>query len=53
MLFRSSDFSYDDIGSVLKVKQLQQSKQEMLESLEMYFKVFFLGKELLEEKVED
>ena len=48
-----SDFSYDDIGSVLKVKQLQQSKQEMLESLEMYFKVFFLGKELLEEKVED
>lgn len=47
------DFLYDDIGSVLKVKQLQQSKRELLESLEMYFKVFFLGRELTEEELED
>lgn len=47
------DLLYDDIGSVLKIKQFQQNKQELLESLEMYFKVFFLGKELTEEELED
>lgn len=39
------DFCYDEIGSVLKVKQLQRERQELLESLEMYYKVFFLGEE--------
>ena len=33
------DLLYDEIGSVLKVKQLQNTKQELLESLEMYYKV--------------
>ncbi len=33
------DLLYDDIGSVLKVKQLQQTKQELLEALELYVKV--------------
>ncbi len=47
------DLLYDDIGSVLKIKQFQQTKQELLESLELYFKVFFLGKELTEEELED
>lgn len=47
------DLLYDDIGSVLKVKQFQQTKRELLESLELYFKVFFLGKELTEEELED
>ena len=37
------DLLYDDIGSVLKIKQLQSTKAELLESLEMYFRVFFLG----------
>ena len=37
------DLLYDDIGSGLKIKQLQQDKKELLESLEMYYKVFFLG----------
>ena len=32
-----------DIGSVLKIKQLQTEKRELLQSLEMYYKVFFLG----------
>lgn len=40
-----SDFSYDEIGSVLKIKQLQREKQELLEALEMYYKVFFLGED--------
>lgn len=47
------DLLYDDIGSVLKIKQLQRTKQELLQSLEMYFKVFFLGEELTEEDLED
>ena len=37
------DLLYDDIGSVLKIKQLQNTKGELLESLEMYYRVFFLG----------
>lgn len=39
------DLLYDDIGSVLKIKQLQNTKAELLESLETYYKVFFLGEE--------
>jgi len=38
-----ADAMYDDIGSVLKIKQLQSEKRELLESLEMYYRVFFLG----------
>ncbi|MGN0342177.1 MAG: DUF6145 family protein [Roseburia sp.] len=39
------DMFYDEIGSVLKIKQIQREKADLLESLEMYYKVFFLGKE--------
>jgi hypothetical protein len=39
------DLLYDDIGSVLKIKQLQSEKRELFESLEMYYKVFYLGEE--------
>ena len=39
------DILYDEIGSVLKIKQLQNEKQELFESLETYYKVFFLGGE--------
>ncbi|MBO5461144.1 MAG: hypothetical protein J5983_05055 [Ruminococcus sp.] len=41
-----NDFSFDEIGSVLKIKQLQQTKTELFESLELYFKVFYLGEDL-------
>ena len=41
-----SDAMYDDIGSVLKIKQLQTEKRELLQSLEMYYKVFFLGEDI-------
>ena len=33
------DLLYDDIGSVLKIKQLQEKKKELLESLELYYTV--------------
>ncbi len=38
-----ADILYDDIGSGLKVRQLQREKAELLESLELYYKVKFLG----------
>ena len=38
-----SDAMYDDIGSALRIKQLQRDKEELLSSLEMYYRVFFLG----------
>lgn len=43
------DLLYDEIGSVLKIKQLQREKQELLEALQMYYRVFFLGEGLTEE----
>ena len=38
-----ADARYDEIGSALNIKQIQTEKRELLESLEMYYKVFFLG----------
>lgn len=38
-----ADALYDDIGSALKIKQLQRDKEELLRSLEMYYRVFFLS----------
>lgn len=39
------DLLYDEIGSVLKIKELQRTKAELLESLEIYYKVFFLNED--------
>lgn len=41
-----NDFAFDEIGSVLKIKELQQTKSELFESLELFYKVFYLGEEL-------
>jgi len=49
---REDDFAYDEIGSVLKIKQIRQTRQELLSALEMYYKIFFLG-EQFEEDEED
>ena len=43
------DYLFDEIGSVLKIKQYQAEKREMLESLELYYRTFFLGEDLDEE----
>ena len=34
------DLLFDEIGSALKIKQLQQEKSELFEALETYYKVF-------------
>ena len=46
------DFSFDEIGSVLKIKELQNTKEELFTSLEMFYKVFYLGEEMEEETEE-
>ncbi|WP_373212643.1 DUF6145 family protein [Ruminococcus sp. 5_1_39BFAA] len=48
-----ADARYDDIGGALKIKQLRREKQELLESLEMYYRVFFLGETPEETDMED
>ncbi len=39
------DLLFDDIGSVLLIKKIQNEKKELLESLETYYRVFFLGED--------
>ena len=48
----SDDFDpmFDDIGSQLKIKQLQRDKQDLLQALQLYYKVFFLGEEINSEE---
>lgn len=46
------DFSFDEIGSVLKIKELQDTKEELFKSLEMFYKVFYLGEEMEKETEE-
>lgn len=35
------DILYDEIGSILKIKQLRNTKRELFEQLEQYFQTFF------------
>ena len=37
------DYLFDEIGSALKIKQYQMEKRELLESLELFYRVVFLG----------
>ena len=37
------DFFYDEIGSVLRIKQFRNEKRELLESIETYYRIMFLG----------
>ena len=40
------DYLFDEIGSALKIKQYQTEKRELLESLELYYRVFFMGQQI-------
>ena len=42
------DLLFDDIGSELKIKEIQRTRTTLLESLETYFRVFFLGEKIEE-----
>lgn len=43
---QENDFFFDEIGSGLKIKAVQREKQELLASLELFYKVFFLNEEI-------
>lgn len=37
------DFYYDDIEAGLQISKLQKEKEELLKSLELYYRIVFLG----------
>ena len=43
---KEDDLLFDEIGSALKVKQIQRERMELFEALETYYKVVFLGEGL-------
>ena len=49
LLFRTdadeNDLLYDDIACGMFIKKMQYEKRELLESLEMFYRVFFLGED--------
>ena len=50
LIFKTSadegDLLYDEIGSGLKIKEMKRKKQELLESLELYYKAFFMNEDI-------
>lgn len=43
---QEDDFAFDEIGSALKIKEIQSEKQELFEALQIYYRVFVLGEEM-------
>ncbi len=46
---QETNLYFDEIGSDLKIKKLRKEKKELLEALETYYKVFYLGEDLDEQ----
>lgn len=42
---QEGDGRFDEIGSGLEIKKIQMEKAELLESLEMYYRIFILKEE--------
>lgn len=47
------DPMFDEIGSRLKIKQIQREKQDLLQALQLYYRVFFLGEDFNLEQEEE
>lgn len=47
------DILYDEIGSGLKIKEIQRTKAELMEALELFYKVFFLNEEIEVDKTKE
>lgn len=45
------DFLYDEISSGLMIGEIRRNRQEMLESLSLYYRVFILHEKLTEEEM--
>ena len=41
-----ADAMYDEIGGPLRIKELRREKEELFRSLELFYKVFFLGEDM-------
>lgn len=39
------DYLFDEIGSELKIREMQQEKEELLTALEQYFRIVYLGED--------
>lgn len=44
--FADDDFLYDEISSGLMVREIRRNRQELFESLRLYYKVFILHEEI-------
>ena len=42
---QDGDLNFDEIGSALKIKEMQREKTELFEALQVYYSVVFLGAE--------
>ena len=40
---RASDYSYDEIGAVMMVRQIQKHRQRLLSQLELFYRIVFPG----------
>lgn len=40
-----SDYLFDEIGSELKIREIQREKVELMTALECYFRIVFLGED--------
>lgn len=50
--FASDDFLYDEISSGLMVREVRRTRQEMLESLNLYYRIFILQENISPEELE-
>lgn len=48
-----ADYLFDDIGSEYKIRQIQREKEELLRSLEQFYRVVFLGEDEEESEEEE
>ncbi len=47
---KDSDYSYDEIGASLMIKEIRKNRGELLQSLEWYYRIVILGEEPGEEE---
>lgn len=43
------DYIFDEIGSALKMKEIQRTRKDLLVALELYYKAFFLNEDISED----
>ena len=48
-----NDYSFDEIGSVLKAKEIQREKEDLFRSLSLYYQIFAEGLSLEESNDEN